>query len=90
MNGYYYIINTLKDYIKLNGFTNTVTTGNIFDVDLAKQTIFPLSHIMVNNAVINENTMALNVSILFMDIVELICSKSLGLVEYQKVKHLLS
>ena len=82
MNGYYYIINTLKDYIKLNGFTNTVTTGNIFDVDLAKQTIFPLSHIMVNNAVINENTMALNVSVLFMDIVDesksLITDKWLG------------
>ena len=70
MNGYYYIINTLKDYIKNNGFTNTVTTGNIFDVDLAKQTIFPLVHIMVNNAVINENTMSFNVSILFMDIVD--------------------
>jgi hypothetical protein len=70
MNGYYYIINTLRNHIKNNGFTNTVTTGNIFDVDLAKQTIFPLVHIMVNNAVINENTMSLNVSVLFMDIVD--------------------
>jgi hypothetical protein len=70
MNGYYYIINTLRDHIKNNGFTNTVTTGNIFDVDLAKQTIFPLVHIMVNNASLNENTIGLNVSILFMDIVD--------------------
>jgi hypothetical protein len=70
MNGYYYIINTLRDYIKNNGFTNTVTTGNIYDVDLAKQTIFPLVHIMVNNASLNENTIGLNVSILFMDIVD--------------------
>jgi len=70
MNGYYYIINTLRDHIKNNGFTNTVTTGNIFDVDLAKQTIFPLVHIMVNNASLNENTTGLNVSILFMDIVD--------------------
>ena len=70
MNGYYYIINTLKDYIKLNGFTNTVTTGNIFDVDLAKQTIFPLVHIMVNSLSLNENTQNLNVSVLFMDIVD--------------------
>lgn len=70
MNGYYYIINTLRDYIKNNGFTNTVTTGNIFDVDLAKQTIFPLVHIMVNSLSLNENTQNLNVSILFMDIVD--------------------
>ena len=70
MNGYYYIIKTLKDYIKANEFTNTVTTGNIFEVDLSKQTIFPLVHLMVNSASISENTMALNVSILFMDIVD--------------------
>lgn len=70
MNGYYYIINTLRDHIKNNGFTNTVTTGNIYDVDLDKQTIFPLVHIMVNNASLNESTIGLNVSILFMDIVD--------------------
>jgi hypothetical protein len=70
MNGYYYIINTLRDHIKNNGFTNTVTTGNIFDVDLEKQTIFPLVHIMVNSLSLNENTQNLNVSILFMDIVD--------------------
>lgn len=70
MNGYYYIINTLKDNIKKNDFTNTITTGNIFDVDLEKQTIFPLVHIMVNNALLSEYTMTLNMSVLFMDIVD--------------------
>lgn len=70
MNGYYYVVNTLKDYLKSNDFINTVSIGDIFGVDLNKQTIFPLAHIIVNNATLAENTTSLNISILFMDIVD--------------------
>jgi len=70
MNGYYYLVNTLKDYLKATNVINSVTIGDIFKVDLNKQTIFPLSHIIVNNAQLAENTTSLNVSILFMDIVD--------------------
>lgn len=70
MNGYFYIVNTLKTYLKANPFINTVSIGDIFQVDLEKQTMFPLSHIIVNNATIAEVTTSLNLSILFMDIVD--------------------
>ena len=70
MNGYYYVVNAIKDYLKNTNFINTVTIGDIFKVDLNKQTIFPLSHIIVNNATIGENNTSLNISILFMDIVD--------------------
>lgn len=70
MNGYYYIVNTLKTYLSNLNFINTITIGDIFSVDLTKQTIFPLAHIIVNTATIAETTMTLNVSILFMDIVD--------------------
>lgn len=70
MNGYYYVVNAIKDYLKATNFINTVTIGDIFKVDLEKQTIFPLSHIIVNNAQLSENTTSLNISILFMDIVD--------------------
>ena len=70
MNGYYYVVNALKDYLKSNDFINTVTIGDIFKVDLNKQTIFPLAHIIVNNAQLSENNTSLNISILFMDIVD--------------------
>lgn len=70
MNGYYYVVNAIKDYLKNTNFINTVTIGDIFKVDLNKQTIFPLSHIIVNNATIEENNTSLNISILFMDIVD--------------------
>ena len=70
MNGYYYVVNAIKDYLKNTNFINTVTIGDIFKVDLNQQTIFPLSHIIVNNATIEENNTSLNISILFMDIVD--------------------
>lgn len=70
MNGYYYIVNTLKEYLNNTGFINTITIGDITGVDLAKQTLFPLSHIIVNTAQLSENTTSLNISILLMDIVD--------------------
>jgi hypothetical protein len=69
MNGYFYVVNTLKNYLKATPFVNTVTIGDIFAVDLTKQTIFPLNHIIVNTATLGEVTMSMNVSILFMDLV---------------------
>ena len=71
MTGFYYIVSTLRDYLKTNGFTNTVSTGDIFEVDLAKQTIYPYVHIIVNNATPKENNISMNLSVLFMDIVDL-------------------
>ena len=70
MNGYYYVVNTLRNYLNNTGFINTVTIGDILGVDLAKQTIFPLSHIIVNTAQLSETTTSLNISILLMDIVD--------------------
>ena len=70
MNGYFYVVNTLKTYLKATPFVNTVTIGDIFAVDLTKQTIFPLNHIIVNNATLGEVTMSMNISILFMDLVD--------------------
>jgi len=49
---------------------NTVTTGDIYDIDLAKQSIFPLSHIIINNVTTQEQTLTFNISVLSMDIVD--------------------
>jgi hypothetical protein len=78
MTGFYYIVSTLRDYLKANGFTNTVSTGDIFEVDLAKQTIYPYVHIIVNNATPKENQIQMNLSVLFMDIVDLSKEESLN------------
>jgi hypothetical protein len=64
----YSIINKIKEALLDEPFVNTVTEGDIFGVDLAKRTIFPLSHIMVNNATHQGNVIQFNITILLMDI----------------------
>ena len=68
---YYQILNTIKAELENTQLVNTVTQGDIFRVDLAKQTIFPLSHIMVNNATFEGNVIRYNISILAMDVVDI-------------------
>jgi hypothetical protein len=70
MNGYYYLVQRLKTYLKDTDFVNTVSTGDLSWIDNAKQTLFPLCHIIVNNATPNEQSIGFNVSILFMDLVD--------------------
>ena len=48
MTGFYDILDKLKTYLQGNTNVNSVTFGDIFEVDLAKQTIFPLSQTKLN------------------------------------------
>jgi hypothetical protein len=75
MTGYYNLLDKLKTHFDSDAIVNTITQGDIFKVDLAKQTIFPLIHIMVNSCTIDEQTTTWNVSLIAMDIVDI--SKSL-------------
>jgi hypothetical protein len=71
MVGFYSITEVLRAELDSSPFVNTVTEGSIFEVDLNKQTIFPLSHIMVNNVAIEENALRFNISVIAMDIVDI-------------------
>lgn len=68
--GFYQITKTIKDQLLDDINVNTVTTGDITDIDLAKQTMYPLSHIIVNNVTLEENIYRFNISVLAMDIVD--------------------
>ena len=68
---YFDIIDKLKTHFENDELINTVTQGDIFDVDLNKQTIFPLVHLIVNQATFEENVIRYNISILAMDITEI-------------------
>jgi len=70
MTGFYNVTKKIKDALNAEPFVNTVSFGSLDDVDLNKQTIFPLSHIIVNNCNVASNTMTFNISILAMDIVD--------------------
>ena len=70
VRGYYQITETLKTNLLADENVNTVTTGDIFDIDLSKQTIFPLSHIIVNSVEIQEQVLNFNITVMAMDIVD--------------------
>tara|TARA_B110000211_G_scaffold228708_1_gene285380 strand:+ start:4 stop:462 length:459 start_codon:yes stop_codon:yes gene_type:complete len=71
MKGFYNLTDKLKEALLAEPFVNTVTFGSLDDIDLNKQTIFPLSHIIVNNTTVGSKTLTFNVSILSMDIVDI-------------------
>ena len=69
IRGFYKLTETIKEQLLEDINVNTVTTGDITDVNLNKQDIFPLSHIIINNVTVNEQTLDFNISILACDIV---------------------
>jgi len=73
---YFNIIDKIKQHFENDPLINTVTQGDIFDVDLNKQTIFPLCHIIVNQATFENNVIRYNISILAMDITDISKSES--------------
>ena len=70
IRGFYLLTETIKDQLLADVNVNTVTTGDIYDIDLAKQSIFPLSHIIINSVSTQEQTLTFNISVLSMDIVD--------------------
>jgi len=70
IRGFYQLTETIKDQLLADINCNTVTTGDLYDVNLNKQDIFPLAHIIVNNVTQEEQTLTFNISILAMDIVD--------------------
>ena len=69
IRGFYQLTETIKNELLNNVDVNTVTTGNLSNVNLQKQNIFPLSHIIVNSVTDSEQTLSFSLSILSMDIV---------------------
>jgi hypothetical protein len=70
MKEYYNLIDNIHTYLEGNNNINTVTYGDIFDVDLAKQTLFPLAHIIVNDATFNDHFITFSLNIICMDVVD--------------------
>ena len=70
IRGFYLLTELIKDELLSNEDVNTVTFGDITQVDLYKQSIFPLSHLIVNSVTSGESTLSFNISILSMDIVD--------------------
>lgn len=70
IRGFYLLTEAIKNQLLNDVNVNTVTTGDIYDIDLAKQSIFPLSHIIINSVSTQEQTLTFNISVLAMDVVD--------------------
>ena len=69
MKGFYQVTQIIKDQLLADVNVNAVTFGDITRIDLSKQTMFPLSHLMVNSVSNEDSILRFNLSILSMDIV---------------------
>tara|TARA_R110002096_G_scaffold40107_2_gene109332 strand:- start:1 stop:453 length:453 start_codon:yes stop_codon:yes gene_type:complete len=69
MKGFYQVTETIKNQLLADVNVNTVTTGDITRIDLSKQTMFPLAHLIVNNVTNEDNILRFSLSVLAMDIV---------------------
>lgn len=71
MKEIYDLLDKIKDRLRANNITNTVTFGDILEVDLTKTTIYPLSHLTIGNVVFADHIMTADVSVLSMDVVDM-------------------
>jgi hypothetical protein len=70
MKEFYDLIDKIYEELNSSEFVNTVTFGNIMDVDLSKQSIFPLSHINIQDAVFADHTITFSIQVIAMDLVD--------------------
>ena len=61
MTQFYDILETIKNELRASPFINTVTFGDIGEVDLDKTSMFPLSHIIMENVQYKGNILIFNV-----------------------------
>lgn len=78
---FYELIDTLKQLTEGNDFTNKITFGELSDVNLSKEDTFPLLHLMVEEAVIQERTIEYKVVVVAADMVDVI-DEDLGLEDF--------
>ena len=71
MNNFYAILDELREYLILSSFTNKVTFGEVEQVDLDKKTNFPLVHLNIEDALIDENYIDFTVNIIAADILDI-------------------
>jgi len=65
--GFYLVVDAVKNELINNQSIKTMTFGDLSDIDLQKQTMFPLAHMIVDSVTHAEKTMQFSFTILTMD-----------------------
>ena len=72
MQTYYSFVNFISNVCVAHPSITTFTQGDLSDVNLLKQELFPIAHLIVNNITISSGQMTYNCNLLVMDNVRLI------------------
>ena len=70
IRGFYLVMDKMRNELLSNSNIKTCTFGDITDVDLGKQTTFPLAHILLDSVNNTQNILQFNFTILTMDQVD--------------------
>ena len=70
MKHVYDILDVLRDELRSHPAVNTVSYGDITDLDLDKTTMFPLSHLLIDSASYGERTITFSIKLLCADMVD--------------------
>ena len=70
VRGFYQLTETIKTELLQDVNINTVTTGDLTDVNLNKQDMFPLGDIIIDNVTDEEQVLRFNITVLACDIVD--------------------
>lgn len=68
---FYLVLDTIKETLLTDPDINTVTYGDLTDIDLSKQSIFPIAHLLINGATLTDQTVNLDLTVLCMDSVDI-------------------
>jgi hypothetical protein len=71
MTQVYKLLDAIRDKVRANPHAYTVSTGDIWELDLEKTTAFPLAHITVNSVQFTNNTIVFTIRMMALDIVDM-------------------
>ncbi len=69
VRGYYQLTSTIEEQLLSDVNNNTVSIGDISKLNLNKQDIFPMCHLIINSVTDEEQVLRFNISVLAMDMI---------------------
>ena len=70
MRTFYKLVDDITNILDSSEFVNTVSYGDIFETDLEKQSIYPVSHFIVGNGSFINVAWNFEISVICMDLVD--------------------
>lgn len=70
MNNIFKLTDKIKEELEGNAIVNSVSFGDLFDLELEKQDLYPMAHVGMTTARMGQGVLEVDMSILFLDVVD--------------------